>query len=125
MNAATHAASPEQGLGSLLVSMAGTRLELAALDLQANLERTFASLMVSFVAVVIALIAFAFIGVAVIVIYWDTHRVLAAVATTAGYLALAVVFGSYARALWNSRPAVFAAALRQLELDREALRGLR
>ena len=114
-----------QGLVSLLLSMAGTRLELAAMDIEAHLATTAASLLMSFAAVVFGHVAFAFAGIAVIAVCWETHRVIAAIATTCAYLLVAAALAGYARALWNSRPAPFAAALRQLELDRDALRGLR
>ncbi|MEO8063538.1 MAG: phage holin family protein [Pseudomonadota bacterium] len=125
MKNTAYTAPHEHGMGSLLASMAGTRLELAAIDLEAHLAATAGSLMLSFAAVVLALVAFAFIGIAVIAVFWDTHRVIAAVATTFSYCLIAGSLAAYARSCWNSRPAAFAAALRQLELDRDALRGLR
>ena len=108
---------------ALLASMAHTRLELAAIDLEAHMADTLAALATGFAAVVAALTAFAFIGITMIAIYWDTHRLLACVLTTAGYFVLALLLLVIARTRWKTRRAAFAAVLRELERDRDALRG--
>jgi len=107
----------------LLMSMIGTRLELAAIDTEAHVAETMAAIMAAFIAVVLALIAFTFVGVAVIVLFWDTHRVEAAMAVVAAYVGIATVVGLLARSTWRSRPAAFSATLRELELDRAAFRS--
>jgi uncharacterized membrane protein YqjE len=107
---------------TLLTAMARTRLELASLDVQAHLTATFASFAFGFAAVVVALIALAFAGIAVIAAFWDLHRVLAAALVTAAYLIAAWLLGLRARAAWRSRPDPLAAMLHEIELDREAVR---
>ena len=86
MNAATDQPAPEQGSLDLLSSMARTRLELAALDIEAHVTATLSAIASGVVALVLALVAFGFVGIAIVAIFWDTHRVLATLATTAGYL---------------------------------------
>jgi uncharacterized membrane protein YqjE len=107
----------------LLLSMLGTRAELAAIDAEAHVQATFAAMMSTFVAVVVSLIAFAFIGVAVIVVFWDTHRVAATLGVLAAYAAIAVAAALVTRSAWRSRPPAFAATLRELERDRAAFGG--
>lgn len=119
MNDAT---SPAPGPFSVMASMARTRLELASMDLQTHLEATFAALALGFAALVLGLVAFAFVGVAVIAFFWDTHRLIATVATTLCYSGLALSMTAFARARWRSRPAAFAGVLRELALDAEAMR---
>jgi uncharacterized membrane protein YqjE len=80
-------------------------------------------MMAAFAAVVLSLIAFAFIGVVVIVVFWDTHRIAAAASVLAFYALIAGAVALMARSTWRSRPAAFAATLRELELDRAAFRG--
>lgn len=113
----------KHGIAPLLMSMIGTRLELAAIDVESHLQATLASLLAAFVAVVLALIAFAFIGVAVIVYFWDTHRVAAAVGALLAYVAFAAIVAAVARSVWKARPAPLAATMHELELDREAFRS--
>ena len=113
----------KRGVLRLLTSMLGTRLELAAIDVESHVQATFVALMTAFVAVVLGLIAFAFIGIAVIVFFWETHRVTAAAGVMLAYVALAAVLSFRARSGWKTRPAAFAATLRELELDAKAFRS--
>ena len=108
------------GILSLLMSMISTRLELAAIDVENHAQATLAALLTAFVAVVLGLIAFSFVGVAVIVVFWDTHRIAAATGVTLCYAMLAAFVALRARACWYSRPAAFAGTLHELELDGEA-----
>lgn len=122
MNAAPPEAAPDDGALELLAAMAHTRLELAATDLEAHLGATAASVALAIAAFVLSLVAFAFAGVVVIAIFWDTHRVIASMATLLGYILVAWLLAARARARWRSRPPPFEATLRELELDREAVR---
>lgn len=124
MSAVPEAPAHEQGSLELLSSMAHTRLELAALDLEAHFAATAGAVASGFAALVLALVAFAFLGIAIIAIFWDSHRVLATVCTTLGYCAVALGVAAHARARWRSRPPALEGTLRELALDREALRGL-
>ena len=108
------------GVFSLLMSMIATRLELAAIDVEELAQAIVTTFMTAFVAVVLSLIAFAFAGVAVIALFWDTHRVAAAAGVTVCYAMLAALVAWRARADWRSRPAAFAGMLRELKLDGEA-----
>jgi uncharacterized membrane protein YqjE len=110
----------ERGVLPLLMSMISTRAELAAMDTEAHVRATLSAVMTTFVAVVLSLIAFTFVGVVVIVAFWDTHRIAAATGVLAGYASLAVAIALVARSAWKSRPAAFEATLRELELDRAA-----
>jgi uncharacterized membrane protein YqjE len=112
-----------QSLPSLITAMIGTRLQLAALDVEAHVQATVIALITAFVAVVLGLVAFAFIGVAVIVFFWDTHRVLASVSVLFFYAAIAAALASAAKSRWKARPAAFAGTVRELELDRQAFAG--
>jgi uncharacterized membrane protein YqjE len=103
--------------------MLGTRLELAALDIEAHLQATLLSLIAAFAAVVLGLIAFAFVGIAVIVFFWDTYRIPAAIAVVVSYGTFAVLIGSWARSVWKGRPAALANTMHELELDRDAFRS--
>ncbi|HTU67570.1 MAG TPA: phage holin family protein [Steroidobacteraceae bacterium] len=111
-----------EGAMDFLAAMARTRLELAAGDLEDHLGATAASVALAVAAFVAALVALAFAGVVVIVLFWDTHRVLASIGALGGYVAIAILLAARARARWRSRPPAFAATLRELELDREAVR---
>jgi uncharacterized membrane protein YqjE len=121
MNAGEETPPRDQGVFSLLGSMARTRVELAALELEDQVRITAGALMLSVAALVLGLVAFTFLGVAVIAIFWDTHRVWATIGTTLAYLSLAALLIAVARARWRSRPPAFAATLHELDKDRAAL----
>jgi len=112
-----------QSVLPLLASMVGTRIELAALDIEAHLQATLTALVAAFVAVVIGLIAFAFAGIAVIVFFWESYRIPAAIAVVAAYGTFAALFGFWAKSEWTARPAPLANTIHELELDRDALRS--
>jgi uncharacterized membrane protein YqjE len=116
-------AAGERGVVSQLISMLSTRIELAAIDTEAHVRATWAAMLSTFIAVVLALIAFAFIGVLVIVVFWDTHRVTAAAGVLAAHAFIAGAIALHSRLAWKSRPAAFAATLRELDLDRAAFRN--
>jgi uncharacterized membrane protein YqjE len=113
----------ERGVLPLLMSMIGTRLELAAIDTEAHVQATLSAMLAMCIAVVVALMALVFVGVAVIVAFWETHRLAAALGVLGAYSGSAVAIALFARATWKSRPSAFAATLRELELDREAFRS--
>jgi uncharacterized membrane protein YqjE len=119
---ASQRSSADEGVLDLLAAMAATRLELAASDIEAHLGVTAASVAFAVAAFVLALVALVFAGVVVIALFWDTHRVVASLATLLGYVAIALAFVARARSRWRARPPAFAATLRELELDREAVR---
>ena len=115
----------DRGAASLLASMVATRLELAALDLEAHVEASLVSLLTGFIALISSLIAFTFVGVAVIAIFWETHRIAAAVLTTLSYCALSILLAGSAQRRWKKRPPAFAGALHELELDGHAFRDVK
>jgi uncharacterized membrane protein YqjE len=112
-----------QSVPSLVSAMIGTRLQLAAIDIEAHVQATLVALITAFVAVVLGLIAFAFIGVAVIVFFWDTQRVVAAIAVMFCYVAIAAALATAAKSKWSARPEAFSGIVRELELDRQAFGG--
>jgi uncharacterized membrane protein YqjE len=122
MNEPTEKGSSRRDPLALLAAMARTRLELVSLDVQAHLTATFRSFAFGFAALIVALIALAFAGIAVIAAFWDSHRVLAAALVMLAYLLVAGLLGLRARAAWQSRPEPLAAMLHEIELDREAVR---
>ncbi len=122
MNAQPQTHEPH-GAAALFASMVHTRLELAALDIEASLGATATAFALGMLAGAVLLVAFTFIGVALIVAFWDTHRLLAATAVTLSYLLGAALLALRAHARWRHRPPAFAGVLHELERDRAVLRG--
>jgi uncharacterized membrane protein YqjE len=80
-----------RNLVATLIAFAHTRLELLTTELQEEIHRAVALVIWGFVALMAASVALIFIGVSVIVLYWDSERVLAATLVTGAFVAVTVV----------------------------------
>ncbi len=108
-------------LSATLVAMLYTRLDLLSLDLEE--ERAHATLQL-----VLALTALFFVGVGVVlaalllvVIYWETQRVLVLGTLAGSFLVAGFVAGGFALHKVRTKPRLFAASLSELHKDRQQL----
>lgn len=93
------------------------RVELFLLEAKEDRLKLFEALCLAVVAVVLALMTMALITLTVVVIFWDTHRLLALVAVTLVYgTGATVAFVKLRSRLKNWQS--FQATLEQLEKDR-------
>ena len=110
-----------RGLLATLVGTARTRLELLQVELEEEKLR-LAGIGVMAVAAVffiaMAIVVFTFF---VILLFWDTHRVLATGLVALVYLAAGLCCAATARARARSKSTLFAASLAQLDADRARL----
>ena len=114
-----------RALAATLVDIAGTRAELALVELReegARQKRIVATLAIAAVFLVLALLLAAFF---VIACFWDTHRLAAIAGMTLLYGAVGAIALARATAASRSAPPPFEATLRELAADRDALRGAR
>jgi len=109
-------------IGTTLVAMAGTRLELAAVEFQEDARRLLGYLAWSLLAVFLAAGAVMLVALFVILLFWDSYR-LQAVAGMAAVLAIAAgLIVMSVRAKLNSQTPLLAATLAELRNDIEYLR---
>ena len=105
--------------GTSVLMLLRTRLELASIEFREERERTVTRL--ALVVIAASCLAFATLMASglVVVLFWDTHRVLAIAVLTLLYAAVGV--GALWRLKADSRasPPPFAATLAELERDRE------
>lgn len=106
---------------STLVALAHTRLDLFSTEIEEQGERIVSIVLWGVAAVCAVAVALLLCGVALLVVFWDTHRVL-----VAGGLALAsvaaaavAVYGFTART--KARPQLFRSTLDELAKDHERL----
>lgn len=93
------------------------RVELFLLEAKEDRLKLFEALCLAVVAVVLALMTMALITLTVVVIFWDTHRLLALVIVTLAYgTGATVAFVKLRSRLKNWQS--FQATLEQLEKDR-------
>lgn len=109
-------------LGARALGFAGTRLELASVEIAEARARLFRALLLVGLALLLALLALVVVSVGIIAWFWDTNRF-------AAIVVLAIVYAVAAAALWyrhvalmRDAPEIFAATLAVLRADAAALR---
>ena len=110
-------------LGSSVLAAVQTRLELVATDIEE--ERAWVGRIAALVALAAFCLALA-VNLAVlflVVLFWDTNRLLAIGVLAAAFAAFALALGLAARNASSRRPRLFSATLAELRKDREDLRG--
>ena len=106
-----------------LVAIAHTRLQLLTTELQEEVQQVGQLLIWSFVALFAAMMALFLGALAVIFVFWDTHRILAAVLMTGAFLVIAAVAGIILWRKVNAKPPMLDATLAELAKDRDHLRA--
>jgi uncharacterized membrane protein YqjE len=123
--AAPGLASSLRSLGATLLEAVGTRAELAFVELREEGERRKELLVLGLVGAIFLALGLLLAALFVVVLFWDSHRLLALGAVTLAYLGVALgAFGTLRRRQRES-PAPFEATLRELAADRAALGGRR
>ena len=105
-----------------LLGVAHTRLQLLTTELQEEVQRAAQLLVWAFISLFAAMLALFLGALTVIFVFWDTHRVLAALVMTSVLLAIAVAAGLVLRTQLKTRPPVLNATLAELAKDRDHLR---
>jgi uncharacterized membrane protein YqjE len=109
-------------IGATLVAMAGTRLELAAVEFQEDARRLLGHLAWTLLAVFLAAGAFLLAALFVIAIFWDTYRLQAVGGMAVLFGALAGIILMKVRASMNAEAPLLSATLAELRNDVDYLR---
>jgi uncharacterized membrane protein YqjE len=106
-------------IGATLVAMVHTRLELAAVEAQEEARRLLGCLAWTLFAVFLAAGAALLAALFVVVLFWDSYRLLA-IGGMAGLFALAAIaIAMKVKSGFESRPPLFQATLGELRNDLE------
>ena len=105
-----------------LLAMLQTRVELLTTEISEDVERGVQILLWGLVAALAAVLALLLAGVTLILCFWDTHRLLAAVGVTVAFLVLSAVAAWVARSRLQERPRFLDASRTELVRDVAALR---
>jgi uncharacterized membrane protein YqjE len=101
-----------------LIGIAQTRFELLTTELQEEIQRAAGLIVWGFIALLSAGVGLVFIGITVIVAYWDTNRVVAAMWVTGAFVALAAIAAIVLILRVRSRPRLMDATRTELAKDR-------
>jgi len=104
-----------------LTALAQTRLELVGTELEEQVARLAILLVWSIVALFLVFTAVVLAAVAIVIVFWDEHRVLVAFGLAGGMALLAVGSILYVINQLKQRPRMFQATLEELEKDRQRL----
>lgn len=125
-----HRSAPASGLFQSLnnfvgtfVSIAHTRLQLLTTELQEEVREVGEILVWSFIALFAAMMALFLGALAVIFVFWETHRVLAALSMTAAFLLIAAIAAVLLRNKLRAKPPMLDATLAELAKDRDQLKS--
>ncbi|OGA39187.1 MAG: hypothetical protein A3G24_18860 [Betaproteobacteria bacterium RIFCSPLOWO2_12_FULL_62_13] len=107
-------------LAATLIAVVQTRLELLVTEIEEERLRVLHLLLWGCVALFFLAFGVLMLTFAVVVLFWDTHRLLVAVLLGAFYLAIGAIFVVVARRAAR-RSRLFATSLAELAKDRERL----
>jgi len=105
-----------------LFSFAETRTRLAATEIEEQAVRVVEILVWLAVALFFLSLALLFLGIMIVLLFWDSNRLLAAGLLTALFLGAGAAAALVARSLNRERPKFLAATLAELKLDRDRMR---
>lgn len=108
-------------LFATLISIAQTRVELLTTELQAEVQRSGEIIVWTLVALLSAAMALLWIAIFLVVLLWDSHRVLAGLTVIAFFSLLAIIAGLVLRAKIRSKPKLLEGTRAELAKDREQL----
>ena len=105
-----------------LIELAHTRLQLLSVEMEARLLNSRLVMLWSVVALFSASLAMLMLTLTILIIFWDTHRLLAAGVITAFFALVAIAAALVVRHRVRTRPRLLAASISELKRDAEVLR---
>ena len=112
-----------KSLSSLVVAIAHNRLNLLSTDLEIARERTVSVLMMVLVALFCLCFGALLLALFVVVIFWDTHRLIALASVTGLFLLVGSIYLWRVLRALKRMPATFEASLTELAKDYKSLKS--
>jgi uncharacterized membrane protein YqjE len=112
-------------LAGNLLAAAETRVDLFATELKEDGERGLRLLAWALAALLTAIFAALLAGITVIIVFWDTHRVGAAIGVTAAFMVAAIACAAVFRQRVREKPRLLDATRSELHKDVAAIRSHR
>jgi uncharacterized membrane protein YqjE len=103
------------------IELAHTRLELLSVEMEARLLNSRHVMLWSVVALFSGSLAMLMLTLTLLIVFWDTHRLLAAGVITAFFALLTVAAALVVRHRVRERPRLLAATIGELKRDAAAL----
>lgn len=110
-------------IGATLVAMLHTRLELAAVEAQEEARRLLGYFAWIMMAVFLGAGAAMLVALFVILLFWDSYRLLAVGGMAVLFALTGIVIWLRVRTAFDTRPPVFAATMNELRNDIDFITG--
>ena len=104
-------------IGGTLLSMVETRLQLAALDIEEESQRLLGYFMLALLSLILFGIAMVLVALTIILVFWDTYRLQAALALAALFGAAGTFFMMKLKTAFATRPRMLASTVAELNKD--------
>jgi uncharacterized membrane protein YqjE len=106
-----------KNLSLTVIAMIHTRLELIGTDLEEGRERFISLLAMAFVSLFTLCFGAVLLSIFIVVVFWDTHRLLVLGSLTGVFLITGAVLGAIVLKKLKSMPKMFEATLAELVKD--------
>ena len=110
-------------IGASMLDMLQTRVELAAIEIEEESRRLLGYFALVLLAMVLFGIAMLLVAFIVILLFWDSYRLQAALAMAALFGVAAALVGMKLRASFSARPRLLAATIGELNKDINFIRN--
>ena len=114
--------SAVQLFGTVLEA-AHTRAELLTTEVEEEIQRVARLLLLGFAALLAGILGALIAGFVVVIVFWDTYRLAAALAVLGVFLLAAIICGFAVRNELRARPGLFSATRNELARDVARLRS--
>lgn len=108
-------------LASTLVAIAHTRLDLLSNDLEEEREHVMSLLVLTLIALFSLGVGVVLASVLLVVVFWDTHRLLVLSLLVGCFLMTAIIASGLLSRKVKNKPRLFATSLAELAKDRQGL----
>ncbi|MES2320512.1 MAG: phage holin family protein [Pseudomonadota bacterium] len=110
-------------IGTTLLAMVQTRMELAAVEIEEESRRTLVHFVLALISLIFFAIALVLVSLTIILVFWDTYRLLATLGLAALYTVIGIVVAMKLKASFATKPRFLAATVGELKKDVNYLRN--
>ena len=110
-------------IGGTLIAMAQTRLALAAVEIEEESQRMLGYFVLALLSLILFGIAMVLVALAIILVFWDSYRLEAAVGLAAVFAAGGTLVAFKVRTAVANKPRLLAATAAELNKDLHCIRN--
>lgn len=104
-------------IGTTVLGMLQTRLELAAVEIEEESRRTLGHFILALISLIFFGIALVLVSLTIILVFWETYRLQAAIGLALLFTAIGAFVAMKLRASFATKPRLLAATILELKKD--------